>query len=346
VGFLLLKRQSAVSLRPTGFSQLVGQEPVVSAIKNLYEKQEPSAWLFAGPTGTGKTTVARILALSLQCEHGEFGEPCQDCIRDRSGFSIEEINASEMSGVEEIGQKAEAANYAPNGCRRRVFILDEAQRLSPASQNLLLKYFEDAPKTTVWMICTTEKHKILETLQRRCKVMQLKLLKVTGILELVKRANKALTPEGETPMQVKPLVEALWEAKIQSPALILNAVDNYVVAKMTAEDSVKNLGAESDTLGICASVMSGDWDAVKKETKIATSDELRGIRAGMAGYLRRALEAAIPGPRSAEIAKAINHIATVDSFTDATQGPATVGVLYELCQLFAGQELEPLGGDE
>lgn len=328
-----MKRQLAVSLRPTRFSQLVGQEPVVSAIRNIYEKQEPSALMFYGGTGTGKTTIARILALSLQCEHAPLGEPCEACRKDRAGFAIEEINASEVSGVDEIGAKAEASNYVPSVGRRRVFILDEAQRLSTASQNLLLKYFENAPKTAVWIICTTERHKILDTLQRRCKTFELKTLKVNDISKLVLRTTKALIPHGIEPRRPKPLVEALWEAQIQSPALILNAVDNYLIAKMSAEDSVKGITQESDSKAICISVTKGDWDAVKKQLKEATPDDLMGIRASMAGYLKGMLIEAIPGPRSNEIAKAMGMIAKVDSY-NVTQSASTVGVLYELCQLF------------
>jgi hypothetical protein len=84
----------------------------------------------------------------------------------------------------------------------------------------------------------------------------------------------------------------------------------------------------------------GDWDAIKKETSKATADDLRGIRAAVAGYLKSMLEHHVPGPRAKETAQAIGRIAVVDSFTDATQGPATVAVLYEISQLFGGPRSE------
>src|SRR5208283_858923 len=106
------QRTLALSLRPRKFSQLIGQGSVVSAIKEQYaQKREPPAWMFVGPTGTGKTTLARILALSLQCEHGEMGEPCEACRKEVASFAIHEINASDVSGVNEMAQVAQGSVY-------------------------------------------------------------------------------------------------------------------------------------------------------------------------------------------------------------------------------------------
>jgi hypothetical protein len=190
------------------------------------------------------------------------------------------------------------------------------------------------------MICTTEQNKILETLKRRCQVMELRQLKANDVARLVGRAFKWLAANGDWDRKKEgPLVEALWETQVLAPALVLNAVEKYA-AGMSAEEAVKNLVSGWDVRAICRSMEKGDWDGIRKETEKATADELRGIRAAVAGYLRGILERQVPGPRAKEIAAAIRSIAQVDSFTDATQGPATVAALYDLSQLFGGPRAE------
>lgn len=331
----MTQRTLSLALRPRKFSQLIGQELVVNAIRRQYESErEPPAWMFIGPTGSGKTTVARILAVSLQCTHGEIGEPCEACWKERGSFSIHEVNASEVSGVEQVGDLMKGSVYRPPSSRRNIYILDEAQRMSKEAQNLSLKYFEDAPETTVWIICTTEPNKILETLKRRCEVLEMRRLQADGIEKLVARAYKFVEAGKDAPKKEK-LVEALWEAQVQSPALVLNGVDKYLVG-LSAKDAVKNLTIGTDVTAICRAIEKGDWDVIKKEIRDVSSDDLRGIRAMVAGYFRHALEKQVPGPRATEMAKAIGRMAQVDSYTDVTAGPATVALLYELSQLFGG----------
>jgi replication-associated recombination protein RarA len=328
-----MKRTLAHVLRPRKLSQLIGQPKLVAQIRNQYKSErEPPAWQFQGVTGTGKTTVARILALSLQCTHAEFGEPCDECYANRLNFSIRDVNASHLGGKEDMAKLVDSAQYMPAPPSRRiVIILDEAQKISDSGQNLLLKAMEDTPDTTVWIVATSEPTLLKPAFARRCEIGILKLLQVEDIKKLIRRAFKYTAYTGE----LEPLLDALCEAKIQSSGIILNAVEKYVNG-MDAADAVKLVGGEADVLAICRALEKGDWNEIKKQTKEATGDDLRGIRAAVAAYLRGALESAIPGPRAMDWARAIDTVARVDSYTDATQGPATVAALYQLCQQFTG----------
>lgn len=123
-----MNQSLSISFRPKALKDLVGLSKLTAMLQGHYKTgRMPQAWLFAGDTGGGKTTIARILALSLQCQHQkEFGNPCESCLKDQTQFDIMEVNASEISGVDDIGKIAETSLYAPRPpSRYRVFILDE-----------------------------------------------------------------------------------------------------------------------------------------------------------------------------------------------------------------------------
>ena len=115
----------SLSMRPAGLSYMLGQKKLVAAIQAQVEKRVPQAWMFTGSSGSGKTTIARIIAVALQCEHQQtWGDPCKEC-RGNGNFCIHEINASETSGVEELGHIAALSRYLPQTGKYRVVILDE-----------------------------------------------------------------------------------------------------------------------------------------------------------------------------------------------------------------------------
>jgi hypothetical protein len=322
----------SLSFRPQTLDELIGQKRT-SRISREHYKQGRSvpAWMFVAESGGGKTTLARIIALSLQCRHQTvFGNPCLECQKNRSQFDIIEINASDVSGVNEIGSTIAGFNYMPRSpSRKRVYILDEAQMLSPQAQNMLLKPFEDAPKSTVWMICTTAPDKIIRTLRRRCLTFTIPGLGLKGIEALVTAAIK----KGKGSKPAGPLAEALMEHGITSPGFVVMAVEKYLAGE--EPDSAAQIGLEStvDTLRICRAMVKGDWETIRKEMASATSADSRAIRGSVAGYLRTILVSSEAGGMALKAADALLLLGRMP-FDEAFALPWTAAALYDIAKKF------------
>jgi DNA polymerase-3 subunit gamma/tau len=271
-------------LRPRRFSELYGQDATVAAIRRHMTKRPPRAWLFSGSSGCGKTTLARIMAHSLQCTHQkEFGEPCDACCAAK--WAIHEINASMVNGVEEIEKVARMASFASVSGGLRVIILDEVQRVTSASQNLLLKPTEDVPPHVVWIICTTEPNKLLPTLRRRFTSYTLKQLSVTDAETFLRETAKRVGI-------VRPLdklIEVVSQAGIGSPAMLLQTLEKYA-AGATSADAVSGTDAPSvNTLAICRGITAGNWPEVRKALTGVVGDEARWVRSSVCGWLKGCL---------------------------------------------------------
>ncbi|EDP75425.1 DNA polymerase III subunit gamma/tau [Hydrogenivirga sp. 128-5-R1-1] len=161
--------------RPKFFREVVGQEVPVRILKNAVKNDRVShAYLFAGPRGVGKTTIARILAKSLNCLNPKEGEPCGECENcqeiDRGNFpDLIEMDAASNRGIDDIRALREAVSYTPIKGKFKVYIIDEAHMLTKEAFNALLKTLEEPPPRTVFILCTTEYEKILPTILSRCQ---------------------------------------------------------------------------------------------------------------------------------------------------------------------------------
>ena len=173
--------------RPQTLADVVGQEPTTQTLLNALRQGRVShAYLFCGPRGTGKTSTARILAKAVNCLTSGKGEPCNTCamcqaITEARALDVIEIDAASNTGVEDIRDLREKANYAPNQACYKVYIIDEVHMLSNSASNALLKTLEEPPPHIIFILATTELHKILPTILSRCQRFNFRRLSTTDI---------------------------------------------------------------------------------------------------------------------------------------------------------------------
>ena len=185
--------------RPQTFQELVGQDEVLQSLRRaLQQGNVPHAFLFSGSRGVGKTTSARILARCLNCEKGPTPEPCGKCVQclsilDGSNPDVLEIDAASNNSVDDVRRLRESVGYATMTSRYRVVILDEAHMMSKGAFNAFLKTLEEPPPGVVFVLATTELHKVPETIRSRCQVL---LFRRVGEQDLQKRLRMIADRDG------------------------------------------------------------------------------------------------------------------------------------------------------
>ena len=191
--------------RSQTFSQLVGQEVVAKTLRQAVEQEKIShAYLFSGPRGTGKTSVAKIFAKSMNCPNQVGGEPCNNCyicqaVTDGSLEDVIEMDAASNNGVDEIREIRDKSTYAPSLARYKVYIIDEVHMLSTGAFNALLKTLEEPTQNVVFILATTELHKIPATILSRVQRFEFKSIKTQDIKEhihyILEKENISSEPE-------------------------------------------------------------------------------------------------------------------------------------------------------
>src|SRR6056297_2588044 len=168
--------------RPKNFADLVGQKQVVQTLVNALKNERIAhAYLFAGPRGTGKTSTAKVFAMALNCKDDSDIEPCGKCVpcsNIQNGQSIDviEIDAASNRGIDEIRELREKVKFYPGESKYKVYIIDEVHMLTTGAFNALLKTLEEPPDNVIFILATTEPHKVIPTIMSRCQRFDFSLI--------------------------------------------------------------------------------------------------------------------------------------------------------------------------
>ena len=195
---------SARKYRPSTFDTVVGQRALTTTLKNAIATQKLAhAYLFCGPRGVGKTTCARIFAKTINCLHPtENGEACNECesclaFNEQRSYNIHELDAASNNSVEDIRSLIEQVRIPPQIGRYKVYIIDEVHMLSTAAFNAFLKTLEEPPQHAIFILATTEKHKILPTILSRCQIYDFNRISVADTVEHLENVAKKEHIEAE-----------------------------------------------------------------------------------------------------------------------------------------------------
>ncbi len=250
--------------RPQTFEDVVGQEPVVRTLRNaITSGQIRQAYLFAGPRGTGKTSMARILAKGLNCAHGPTAEPdgtCHACVAIAAGTSLDviEMDAASQRGIDDIREIRDRVVLQPVEGRYKVYILDEAHQLTDAAWNALLKLIEEPPPHLVFVFCTTDVSKVLPTVRSRCQTFVFQRPRLQELLKVLRMIADA---EGiDAPDQALALIARGARGAYRDAVSTLDQLSSATEGNVTVQAVLQLLGTveEEALFRLCDLVVDRD----------------------------------------------------------------------------------------
>ncbi len=283
--------------RPATFDKLIGQEHIVRTLTNQIEGDKVGhAYLFTGSRGTGKTSAAKIFAKAVNCLKPEKGSPCGKCascaaLSDPANLDVLEIDAASNNRVDEIRELREKVKYPPVSVRYKIYIIDEVHMLTDSAFNALLKTLEEPPSYCIFILATTEAHKLPATILSRCMRFDFRLVaseKIAAVLtEIFKDIKKPFEPDAVN------VIAAAAEGSVRDALSIADMCVSFTGKKLTAPDVLEVLGA-ADTgtqFTLCDAITSGKPGGVLKilDTLISGGKAASIVAKDMAGHFRNLL---------------------------------------------------------
>lgn len=253
--------------RPQSFKEVKGNKNIINPLKQLVQKGGTHSFLFHGPTGCGKTTLARIVAKELGCTEN----------------NIIEIDTAQFRGIETVRDLRQKVQYMPLGGGARTFIIDEVHKMTGDAQNAFLKILEDTPAKVYFILCTTDPQSLLSTLKGRCSQFQVQTLKDEEMGELLIEVANA---EGEKNLDKKVIDQIVTDSQ-GHPRNALTILEQVlsVPSKQRLKIAKQSAIEQSESIALCRALIKGEsWSKVKVILKGLKGQDPEGIRRVVLGY--------------------------------------------------------------
>ena len=237
---------SAIKYRPDTFESVVGQSHITNTLRNAIKQNHLAhSFLFTGPRGVGKTTCARILAKTINCENitpeGEACNQCESCrvFNEHKSMNIYELDAASNNSVDDIRNLVEQVRFGPQGGRYKVYIIDEVHMLSQSAFNAFLKTLEEPPDYAIFILATTEKHRILPTILSRCQIFDFNRIQITDIRDSLQRIAERESVEAEP--EALQIIAQKADGALRDALSLYDRVISFSGAHLTYQAVIDNL---------------------------------------------------------------------------------------------------------